>query len=218
MPDDTLARAAAQPGDRGLAVDGDPGTARGLPGGPLPRLPQGRVRPILIHPDPILRQSCRPAAGMAPSALRTLVADLFATVYAAQGRGLAAPQVGETRRVFVMDAGWKTGASCPRALIDPVLLWQSPEQACDVERCLSIPDRPVAVTRPLAIRVGYLDLDGQPCTVDLSGAEARIALHEMDHLDGRMIIDAPGAGQPDGSGNGGSGNGASGGAATGPMA
>ena len=208
MPDDTLARAAAQPGDRGLAVDGDPGTAHGhgLRGGPLPRLPQGRVRPILIHPDPILRQSCRPAVGMAPSALRTLVADLFATVYAAQGRGLAAPQVGETRRVFVMDAGWKTGASCPRALIDPVLLWQSPEQADGVEQCLSIPDQPVTVTRPLAIRVGHVDLDGQPCTAELSGAEARIALHEMDHLDGRLIIDGaeppegdrPGGAAPDG--------------------
>lgn len=213
MPDDTLAGAAAQPGHRGSPPGGDPGMAHGRPNGLLPRLPQGRVRPVLIHPDPILRQSCRPAAGMAPPALRTLVADLFATVYAAQGRGLAAPQVGETRRVFVMDAGWKTGASCPRALIDPVLLWQSPEQACDVERCLSIPDRPLTVTRPLAIRVGYVDLDGQPCTADLSGAEARIALHEMDHLDGRLIVDAPGAGQHEGSGTG-----ASGGAAPGPMA
>lgn len=208
MPDDILAGAPGRPGDPSGRAAGNPAQVPTPPGPGLPDLPQGRARPVLIHPDPILRQTCDPASDMAFPALRTLLADLFATLYAAQGRGLAAPQIGETRRVFVMDAGWKTGVSCPRALIDPVLLWQSPEQADGIEQCLSIPDRPVTVTRPLAIRVGYVDLDGQACSAALSGAEARIALHEMDHLDGRLIIDAPGAGH----------QGASGGAAPGSVA
>ncbi|WP_246026783.1 peptide deformylase [Paracoccus luteus] len=182
------------------------GTSGEMPGDPwddaagdaiLADLPPGSVRAIVMHPDPVLRQICRPAGELTFLQLQALVGDLFATLYAAQGRGLAAPQIGRTRRAFVMDAGWKTGAPRPRALLEPVLLWQSTEMATAEELCLSIPGRPVAVARPVAVRIGWFDLDGRARAACLSGAEARIALHEMDHLDGRLILDADPAGPAD---------------------
>ena len=167
--------------------DGDPRPPGldGSPGG----APGGTVRPVLLYPDPRLRDICAPAGEMTFPELRGLVADLFATLYAAKGRGLAAPQIGVPRRVFVMDEGWKTGAPTPLAVIDPRIVWRSGNLTRAVEECLSIPGHPVEVQRPAELRLAFFDLDGVACELALSGAAARIAQHELDHLDGVLIVD-----------------------------
>jgi peptide deformylase len=151
-------------------------------------LASGKVREIVQYPDPRLLQHCDPAGYLAGDDLRGLVADLLATMYAAGGRGLAAPQIGVLRRMFVMDAGWKNGASDPQVMLDPEIMWRSAETETVDEQCLSIPDRPVAMTRPVAITMGWYDLNGRHQLRQLSGPDARIAQHEADHLDGRLIL------------------------------
>lgn len=164
-----------------------------LPAAPIPPvltgdLAAGKVRPILLHPDPVLFTPCDAAGYLTRPELGELAADLLATMYAARGRGLAAPQVGISRRIFVMDAGWKDGLPDPLVMLDPEILWRSEDSGTEVESCLSIPDHPVSVTRPLAITIGWYDLQGHHQMRQLSGAAARIAQHEADHLDGHLIL------------------------------
>ncbi|SMG24808.1 peptide deformylase [Paracoccus sp. J56] len=158
---------------------------------PAPPAParQGRVRPVLIHPHPALRHRCDPAAALSRDRINELAADLLATMYDAGGRGLAAPQIGKPWRIFVMDHGWKEGAPSPRIVIDPEIEPLGSEVGTMEEACLSILDHPVAVTRPVTVRLRCLDLAGQPQSLTLTGIEARIAQHEADHLDGRLILD-----------------------------
>jgi len=151
-------------------------------------LASGMVRAIVQYPDPRLVQRCDPAGYLAGDNLAGLAADLLASMYAAGGRGLAAPQIGVMRRMFVMDAGWKLGAPDPQVFLDPEIIWRSPETETAKEQCLSIPDHPVAMTRPIAITMGWYDLNGRHQLRQLSGPHARIAQHEADHLDGRLIL------------------------------
>lgn len=149
----------------------------------------GRVRPILIHPDPVLRDRARPAGVMTGPDLAALAADLLATMYDAGGRGLAAPQIGVLRRIFVMDAGWKDGRPAPQVLLDPEIVARSDRVEAGIELCLSIPGQPVEVIRPWEVVIAWYDLDGRYQRRALDGPAARIAQHEADHLDGRLILD-----------------------------
>ncbi len=144
------------------------------------------VLPIVQWPDERLKAVCAPVAG---ENMAALAADMLETMYAAPGRGLAGPQVGVLRRIFVMDAAWKTGEPSPRVCIDPVVVPLGEAVATMEEGCLSIPGRPVEMTRPARIRLKYVDLKGDAQSVELEGVEAAIAQHEADHLDGRLIID-----------------------------
>jgi len=144
------------------------------------------VLPIVQWPDARLKAMCDPVGG---EDMRTLAEDMLETMYAAPGRGLAGPQVGVLRRIFVMDAGWKEGTPTPRICLDPVIQPLGEGVATLEEGCLSIPDRPVHVTRPARVRLTYRDLDGAAQSVELEGSEAAIAQHEADHLDGKLIID-----------------------------
>lgn len=162
--------------------------------GPLrPALPDplagGVVRPILCHPDPALREICQPSGYLGGAELARLAAELLATMYAAEGRGLAAPQIGVLRRIVVMDAGWKDGAPEPLILCDPEILVRSDQQDMAEERCLSIPGRAVAVPRSVAVTMRWYRLDGNLVSREFDGWAARIAQHEADHLDGRLILD-----------------------------
>lgn len=159
------------------------------PPGAAALLGRGRVRPVVLHPDPVLRRVCEPVGALGWDRLSQLAGDLLATMYHAGGRGLAAPQIGEPFRIFVMDAGWKTGEPCPRIILDPQILPDPAIEEVAPETCLSIPGRPVAVSRPIAVTVVHFDLLGTQQTLALSGIEARIAQHEADHLDGRLIVD-----------------------------
>ncbi len=143
--------------------------------------------PILRWPDPRLSQRCAEVGSVADVA--ELVSDLFETMYDAPGRGLAAPQVGAMVRVFVMDAGWKDGEMTPRACINPEITWASDERVTGPEGCLSVPGVTAEVVRHARIRLAYTDLTGEVQEVELSGAEAIVAQHEYDHLDGLVHFD-----------------------------
>lgn len=143
-------------------------------------------RPILAHPDARLRVRSAPVGARDVGGL---AADMLAAMYAAPGRGLAAPQVGVALRLFVMDVTWRDGAPQPGAFVDPEVVEVSVEAAEGVEGCLSIPDRPMVVSRPLWARLRWREASGAPREAVLEGPAARCALHEIDHLDGVLIVD-----------------------------
>ncbi len=147
------------------------------------------IRPILIHPDPRLKKPCEPIAEITPDIV-ALANDLLQTMYAAPGIGLAAPQVGVTRRLIVMDCEKRPDAPpVPVVLINPVVLWTSEELSTYDEGCLSIPDQYAEIQRPAEVRVGWLGLDGAPQEQQFDGLWATCVQHEIDHLDGKLFID-----------------------------
>jgi len=146
------------------------------------------VLPILRYPDPRLRRIAVPVASITDD-IRALAEDMLETMYAAPGRGLAGPQVGVLQRIFVVDVSWKEGDRTPRVFVNPEVIETSEAVETRTEGCLSIPDLPVAVTRPAEVTLRWTDLEGAPRTERLTGAEAVCAQHELDHLNGRLIID-----------------------------
>ncbi|MBT9384037.1 peptide deformylase [Pseudooceanicola sp. CBS1P-1] len=145
------------------------------------------VRDILLWPDPSLRADCAPLEPGA--AVDALVEDLLDTMYAARGRGLAAPQIGVLKRAFVMDAGWKGGAPAPRVFLNPQILWRSEVIGLGDEACLSIPGVSAAVPRPSEVVVRWHDVRWQRHEERLCGFEAICAQHEADHLEGRVYLE-----------------------------
>lgn len=141
---------------------------------------------IIKWPDARLSQPC---ASVGAEDLSALIADMFDTMYAANGRGLAAPQVAVMKRLFVMDCSWKEGAPDPVALINPVILSHSAETSALDEGCLSIPGVSVSVTRPTQITLHWQTPDGDGQTRDFDGFEARCIQHELDHLNGTVTFD-----------------------------
>jgi peptide deformylase len=119
--------------------------------------------------------------------VRQLVEDLFETMRAAKGVGLAANQVGVARRVAVVDVGDQ--GPPPLVLINPTIVGHSAETDTAEEGCLSIPEIYGDVERPLSVTLEALDLDGRPYRLDVSGYKARAVQHEIDHLDGVLFLD-----------------------------
>lgn len=146
------------------------------------------IRPIFTHPDPTLREISASVPTMT-DAVRAILDDMLETMYAAPGRGLAAVQVGILQRLVVIDIGWKTGQSDPLFLVNPAVVSASEARVQQEERCLSIPGVPRRVTRPAQVTVAYLDRDGRPREIEAEGALAMALQHEIDHLDGRLILD-----------------------------
>ncbi|MBE2274877.1 MAG: peptide deformylase [Rhodobacteraceae bacterium] len=142
---------------------------------------------ILRWPDPVLTAPCAPAT--LSDDLARLAADMLDTMYAAPGRGLAAPQVGRLLRLFVMDAGWPDGRPDPRVLVNPRILWRGPLRATGPEGCLSIPGPTVLVERATELRLGWTTLDGRAEQETFTGFAAICAQHEYDHLDGILTLD-----------------------------
>jgi len=116
--------------------------------------------------------------------LRQLVEDLFDTMYDAGGRGLAAPQIGVSIRVFVMDASWKQGDRQPLAVINPEIKSREWPMVVDDEACLSIPGKAFRVPRPMVTELAWISPNGVDIRQKLWSVESRIACHEVDHLDG----------------------------------
>jgi peptide deformylase len=145
------------------------------------------IRPILIHPDPRLKKVCDPVAEITPE-LRSLAEDMLETMYDAPGIGLAAPQVGVTRRLIVMDC-IKEGTPEPVVLFNPVVFWSSEDRSVYEEGCLSIPDIYNEITRPAEVAVRWMDVDGNEQERQFSGIWATCVQHEIDHLDGKLFID-----------------------------
>lgn len=143
---------------------------------------------IRKYPDPVLREVCE-RIDRFDDALRKFARDMLDTMYLAEGRGLAAPQVGIPLQLFVMDPGWKYGTQTPYICVNPFVAALGEEVRTNEERCLSIPDNPVPVTRPSSVVLSWRDLDDVAHQEDLTGDAAIIAQHEADHLEGRLCID-----------------------------
>ena len=146
------------------------------------------VMPIVLWPDPRLNETCAPVDEITDR-IATLVADMFDTMYAAPGRGLAAPQVGEMIRLFVTDFTWKDKHRDPRVFINPVLTERSTTLAEVDEGCLSIPRVMTRIARPDRVRMDWLDLEGRRISEEFKGFAAACVQHELDHLNGIITLD-----------------------------
>jgi peptide deformylase len=146
------------------------------------------VRDILIIPDKRLRLKSEPAAAV-DAGLRALVADMFETMYAAPGIGLAAIQIGVPKRVVTMDLAKKDDPPEPLVFINPEVTWSADEKSTYEEGCLSIPEYYEEVERPSSVKVKYLDLDGKPQEIEATGLLATCLQHEIDHINGVLFID-----------------------------
>ena len=151
------------------------------------------ILPILEVPDPRLKTVSTPVETF-DAALQTLIDDMFETMYAAPGIGLAAVQVGVPKRLLVIDLQEKneeTGATIrePRVFINPEILETSAEVTIYNEGCLSVPDQYADVERPAKIRARWLDREGKSHEQALDEMIATCLQHEMDHLEGILFID-----------------------------
>lgn len=146
------------------------------------------VLPIIKLPDSILRQVSKPVEQV-DDEVRRLVADMLATMYDAPGVGLAAIQVAVPRRLLVLDVAGKDEEPQPIVMINPEILKLGDELRLHEEGCLSIPDTHVEIERPGTLRVRYVDQRGATQELAADGLLATAIQHEIDHLDGRLIID-----------------------------
>jgi peptide deformylase len=146
------------------------------------RLALARIRQ---YPDPVLRLEAQEVEDFDED-LRQLVERMLRLMQDARGVGLAANQVGVLRRVFVIQADEEEE---PRALVNPSIAERSDEVEADEEGCLSMQGVVVSVERPLRVRLKASDEEGNPVTLELEGLPARVAQHELDHLDGVLIVD-----------------------------
>ena len=140
---------------------------------------------ILIFPDPRLRVQAEPVTQV-DDRIRALVGDLFETMYAAPGIGLAATQVNIPLRILVLDLSAQQNR--PLCLINPEILARAGEEQSE-EGCLSVPGYYESVTRAARIRVGALDREGHPFELEAEGLLAVCIQHEIDHLDGKLFVD-----------------------------
>jgi peptide deformylase len=146
------------------------------------------VRAILTAPDPRL-QAVSTDVEQVTGEIRALIADMADSMYAADGIGLAAIQIGVAKRVLVIDLDQKDGKRNPRAFINPKITWASEETAVFEEGCLSVPEIWDDVERPARIRAEYLDENGEKQLLEADGMLATCLQHEMDHLNGVLFID-----------------------------
>ena len=143
--------------------------------------------PILYVPAPVLRAKARPIG--ADDDVRALSERMLATMYAAPGIGLAAPQVGEALRLVVLDVSAKDAPPAPMVLVNPEVVAASHELATREEGCLSLPGMYADVTRPFVVKVRYQALDGSKQEIEGEGLLSACLQHEIDHLNGVLFVD-----------------------------
>ena len=146
------------------------------------------IRPLVILPDPLLRVTSTPVDQI-DGAVKAFIDDMFATMYDAPGVGLAAVQVGLTKRIVTMDATRGDDEKQPLVLINPEIIWASDELSDYEEGCLSIPDYHEVVTRPARVGVRFLTLGDKIEEREMDGLAATVIQHEIDHLNGKLFID-----------------------------
>lgn len=146
------------------------------------------IKPLIILPDPVLRQPSEPIEQVGQDVLR-LADDMLATMYDAPGIGLAAIQIGVPRRMLVIDLAREDEEKNPTVFINPEILSVSDELSTYEEGCLSIPDYYAEVERPASLTVRYVDRNGKQQTVEADGLLATCLQHEIDHLNGVLFID-----------------------------
>ena len=148
------------------------------------------VRPVVVWPDERLRQPSV-AITTVDDSVRALYQDLVDSMYAENGLGIASLQLGDPRKMFIVEpklAG-KAEGDPPVAFINPEVLWTSDEQQDSEEGCLSFPDIYIKVKRPMRCRVRAMGLDGQLFELEGEALLARCLLHENDHLTGKLLVD-----------------------------
>ncbi|NQD70604.1 peptide deformylase [Sphingobacterium shayense] len=155
--------------------------------------------PIVAYGDPVLRKKTEEIDEDYPN-LKQLIDDMFETMYAARGVGLAAPQVGLPIRLFVIDAspfaeddedseGDASLNGFKKVLINPIIVEETGEKWAFSEGCLSIPDINEEVMRPTNVLINYLDENFEEHEVELTGLAARVVQHEYDHIEGKLFVD-----------------------------
>lgn len=146
------------------------------------------IKPLIILPDPVLRQVSTPIETV-DADVRRLADDMLETMYDAPGIGLAAIQIGVARRMLVLDVSKEGDEKTPLVFINPEIVASSDTYSVYEEGCLSIPDYYAEVERPAVITVKHLDRDGKEQTIEADGLLATCLQHEIDHLNGVLFID-----------------------------
>jgi peptide deformylase len=146
------------------------------------------ILPIITAPDPRLKLKCKPVPRV-DGEIRRLMDDMLETMYQAPGIGLAAPQVGVTKRVLVVDVAKEGEAPAPLRMANPEVLWRSDELAIYEEGCLSLPEHYADVERPMRCRVRYIDHENEVRELEAEGLLSTCIQHEIDHLDGVLFVD-----------------------------
>jgi peptide deformylase len=146
------------------------------------------VQDLRFIGDAVLIAVAEPVVDFDPGLAR-LADDMLETMYAAPGRGLAAPQVGISQRIFVIDVTWKETEPTPLVFVNPQITAQSDALQTGPEGCLSIPDRTFDVPRPIWVDMIWQSVDGTEQTARFEGMQAICACHELDHLNGVLITD-----------------------------
>lgn len=143
---------------------------------------------IYEYPHPILKKKAENYSGV-DDELRRFLDDMLETMYEANGCGLAAPQVGVSKRAVVVDIAREGEEPSPMYLVNPEIIWKSDEKEICEEGCLSLPELRAEVERPASVRVRYIDYDGKACELLAEDFLAVAIQHELDHLDGILYID-----------------------------
>jgi peptide deformylase len=146
------------------------------------------VLEVITAPDPRLKIKAKPIAAVTP-AIAKLMDDMLETMYAENGIGLAAPQIGRGERVIVIDIADKDEPRAPLAMANPEITWASEEEAVVNEGCLSLPEHFAEVTRPARVKIAYLDRNNERREIEADGMLACCVQHEIDHLDGKLFVD-----------------------------
>jgi len=146
------------------------------------------ILPIITAPDPRLKKKSAPVKAV-DNRVRRLMSDMVETMYASNGIGLSAPQVGVLARVIVVDCAREGEKPQPMKIANPEIVWASDETVVCNEGCLSLPEQYAEVTRPSAIRLRYLDEQNEIRELEAKGLLATCIQHEMDHLEGVLFVD-----------------------------
>ena len=144
--------------------------------------------PIIVAPDSRLKQTSAPV-GRVDQTVRKLIDDMLETMYGAVGVGLAAPQVGQLKRVIVLDVARDGEAKTPYCLADPEIVWVADDDATFEEGCLSLPRHYAEVARPRSVTVRYRDYGDTVREITAEGLFGTVLQHEIDHLDGILFVD-----------------------------
>ncbi len=145
------------------------------------------VRTVLTSPNLRLSKVARPVEAVTPE-ICAILDDMLETMYQYQGIGLAAPQIGILKRMLVVDTQEDSGR-VPLKVINPEIVWSSDQSSSFKEGCLSVPNHYVTIQRPAEIRMRYLSVSGESVEISASGLLATCLQHEIDHLNGILILD-----------------------------
>ena len=146
------------------------------------------IREIITVPNEILKKVSEPIEKVGTNE-KKLIQDLFDTMYASKGIGLAAIQIGIPKRVLVIDVSTKEETKKPLSLINPIIRKLSDDTSVYEEGCLSIPETFIEIERPKICEIEYIDLDGNNKELRCDGLMSTCVQHEINHLDGKLIID-----------------------------